>query len=117
MSDIEHVLPGARDLLALAAAYPQRYPCLLESAAPSAQSRYDILLAFPRDALMLHADGRVRDAAGNDRGADFLGALDAAFNAERVAHGSNALFSGGWALFLGYELAAQVEPGLRLPPT
>jgi len=112
----QRALPGARDLLALAAAYPQRYPCLLESAAPSARSRYDILLAFPRDALILHADGRVRDAAGNNRGADFLGALDAAFNAECVSHGTDALFSGGWALFLGYELAAQIEPGLRFPP-
>ena len=25
-------------------------------------------------------------------------------------------FRGGWALFLAYELAAQVEPSLELPP-
>jgi anthranilate synthase component 1 len=107
---------GARDLLALAAANPRRYPCLLESAVSSARSRCDILFAFPQDALALHADGRVRDAAGSDRGADFLGSLDAAFNAECASHGADAFFSGGWALFLGYELAGQIEPGLRFPP-
>ncbi|HST27978.1 MAG TPA: aminodeoxychorismate synthase component I [Rudaea sp.] len=112
----QRTLSGARDLLALTAAHPRRYPCLLESAAPSARSRYDILLAFPREALALHADGRVRDAAGVDRGADFLAALDVAFTAAHRPDLSDLLFSGGWVLFLGYELAAQIEPGLRFPP-
>jgi len=112
----QRAFDGARDLLALAAANPRRYPCLLESAVSSVRSRYDILFAFPQDALALHADGRVRDAAGNDRGTDFLAALDAAFNAERGPQGADALFTGGWVLFLGYEFAAQIEPGLRLPP-
>ncbi|HSM99901.1 MAG TPA: chorismate-binding protein, partial [Rudaea sp.] len=113
---VQRSLPGARDLLALAAAQPLRYPCLLESAAPAARSRYDILFAFPRYALVLHADGRVRDAAGIDHGADFPAALDAAFSAECVSSGADALFTGGWVLFLGYELAGQIEPGLNLPP-
>ncbi|MGH8040487.1 MAG: aminodeoxychorismate synthase component I [Rudaea sp.] len=121
MSIVQRTLPGVRDLLALAAAYPRRYPCLLESAAAGAQSRYDILFAFPQDALALHHDGRVRDAADKDCGADFLAALDAAW---RVAHlpcppqsGNGALpFAGGWALFMAYELAAQIESRLILPP-
>ena len=113
---MQRALSGARDLLALAAAQPMRYPCLLESAASGARSRYDILFAFAQDALVLHADGRVRDMAGRDCGADFLAALDAAFGAERTTAPSDSPFSGGWALFLGYELAAQVEPGLHLPP-
>jgi anthranilate synthase component 1 len=111
-------LPGVRDLLPLAAANPQRYPCLLESAASGGtQARYDVLLALPRDALMLGADGRVRDAAGNDCGSDFLDALDAAWRRERVARDAFArlAFRGGWAVFLGYELAAQIESRLRLP--
>src|SRR5690349_6841012 len=63
MTVVRRELPGARDLLALAAAQPQRYPCLLESAAQGGrQARYDILFAFPSDALALGSDGRVRDA-------------------------------------------------------
>ena len=82
------LLPGVRDLLALAAANPRRYPCLFESAASGGtQARYDMLLAFPQDSLTLFADCRVRDARGADRGADFLGALDAAW---RVDYAANA---------------------------
>jgi anthranilate synthase component 1 len=74
------------------------------------------LFAFPQDALALHADGRVLDAAGNDRGTDFLAALDAAFRAQCTTTRADLPFTGGWVLFLGYELAAQIEPGLRFPP-
>jgi anthranilate synthase component 1 len=109
-------LPGAHDLLPLAAADPRRYPCLLESAASATMSRYDILFAFPQDSLALHADGRVRDAAGNDRGANFLDVLDREWRDAHASAGSGMPFSGGWSLFFGYELAAQIEPGLRLPP-
>jgi anthranilate synthase component 1 len=118
-------LAGAADLLPLAAANPTRYPGLLESAAQGPHARYDILFAFPGEALILHRDGRVRDGVGNDRGASFLDALDAAWQSQRDANdaGSAALgpqpsalpFKGGWLLFLGYELAGEVEPGLRLP--
>jgi anthranilate synthase component 1 len=110
-------LPGVRDLLALAAANPQRYPCLFESAAGGGtQARYDILLAFPQDSLMLCADDRVRDANGVDRGTDFLRTLDAAWRAEYLPHTDSRLpFRGGWAVFLGYELAAQIESHLQLP--
>jgi anthranilate synthase component 1 len=107
-----------RDLLPLAAAHPQRYPCLLESvAAGGAQARYDILFAFPQDALSLDRDGRVRDARGNDLGNRFLGALDAAWRRERSDPRAAGLpFGGGWPLFLSYELAAEIEPRLTLPP-
>jgi anthranilate synthase component 1 len=100
------VVPGRRDLLALAAAFPQRYPCLLESVAHgTAQSRWDLLLAFPDTVLAKTG---------------FLGALDAAWQAERTAPAGtddDLPFHGGWALYLGYELAAEIEPCLRLPPT
>ncbi len=116
MSELRRTLPGARDLLALAAANPRRYPCLLESVASGTQSRYDILFAFPEDSIAFGADGRVRDGAGADRGPDFLDALDRAWHDARAGDASDLPFAGGWALFLGYELAAQIEPGLRLPP-
>lgn len=107
---------GQRDLLALAAAFPQRYPGLLESAARGAHARWDILFAFPQEALVLHQDGRVRDATGTDRGARFLNALDDAWNLQRSARNAASLpFTGGWLLYLGYELAETIEPTLRLP--
>jgi anthranilate synthase component 1 len=112
------ILSGRRDLLASAAAFPQRYPCLLESVVRgTAQSRYDILFAFPLDSLTLHADGRLVDAAGEVAHGRFLDALDAAWQAERLpASGDELPFHGGWALLLAYELAAQIEPTLRLRP-
>ncbi len=116
MSELRRTLPGARDLLALAAANPRRYPCLLESVADGANARYDILFAFPNDSIALDTDGRVRDATGRDRGADFLDVLDREWSSARTSAASDLPFCGGWALFLGYELAVQVEPGLHLPP-
>ena len=113
------VLGGRRDLLAPAVAFPARYPCLLESVVRgTAQSRYDILFAFPREALTLRADGTVRDGAGQVVAGAFLDALDAAWKAERVAHAEDDQlpFHGGWVLLLAYELAGDIEPRLRLRP-
>ncbi|MCX7512463.1 aminodeoxychorismate synthase component I [Frateuria sp. STR12] len=110
-------LPGGRrDLLAPAAAFPDRYPCLLESVLHgSAQARYDILFAFPREALMLSADGALHGAQQPQDGGGFLAALDAAWQAERVAaHIDGLPFHGGWVLLLAYELAGEIEPRLRL---
>ena len=114
------ILDGRRDLLAPAAAFPQRYPCLLESVVHgTAQSRYNILFAFPRERLTLHADGCLRDGAGVVREGRFLDALDAAWQAERLLPESDGLpFHGGWVLLLAYELAGEIEPTLKLrPPT
>jgi anthranilate synthase component 1 len=109
-------LDGRRDLLAPAAAFPARYPCLLESVVRgTAQSRYDILFAFPRERLTLQADGRLYDDAGVAREGRFLDALDAAWQAERLAPtGDDLPFHGGWVLLLAYELAGEIEPTLRL---
>ena len=110
-------LPGVRDLLPLAAANPQRYPCLLESVTHAgAQARYDVLFAFPQDALTLGHDGNTRDAKGHDTGKRFLDALDALWQQDATKDTcGNLPFCGGWALFLGYELTAQIEPSVRLP--
>ncbi|MFC5437604.1 aminodeoxychorismate synthase component I [Rhodanobacter umsongensis] len=112
------ILAGRRDLLAPAASFPQRYPCLLESMVRGTpQSRYDILFAFPGERLTLHADGRLCDGADNARAGRFLDALDAAWQAERLPPDDDELpFHGGWVLLLAYELAGQVEPTLKLLP-
>ncbi len=110
-------LAGRRDLLAPAAAIPDRYPCLLQSVLHgTAQSRYDILFAFPGDRLVLAADGVLRDGAGRVQPGRFLDALDRAWQAERcTAHDDDLPFHGGWVLFLSYELAGEIESSLRLP--
>lgn len=112
------VRPASRcpDLLALHRAFPDRYPFLLESVAHGTpQARYDLLFAFPGEALILDAAGLRRGASKPVPG-DFLTALDEWWRRERRPVSTHHLpFSGGWFLFLGYELAGQVEPRLRLP--
>lgn len=110
-------LAGRSDLLALAAARPERYPGLLESAADGTrQARYDLLFAFPQSTLQLDADGRVRDGDGTVLPGTFLDAFDAAWRRCRPARPPSGQlpFHGGWFLYLGYELAAEIEPRLKL---
>ena len=116
MTHVTREIAGVRDLLPLAAAAPARYPGLLESAVRGTpRARHDILFAFPQAALSLDADG-VRDGSGRRVDASFLDGLDAAWAAERVPRVAHELpFHGGWLLYLGYELAAAIEPVLRLP--
>jgi anthranilate synthase component 1 len=103
------------DLLALHRALPARYPFLLESAAPGPRNgRFDILFGFPGDSLVLHADGRIEGPEPWAGSADFLDALDAWWRSLRTAERAESLpFSGGWFVYLGYELAGQIEPGLH----
>ncbi|HKT42870.1 MAG TPA: aminodeoxychorismate synthase component I [Rhodanobacteraceae bacterium] len=110
-------IAGARDLLPLAAGHPGRYPGLVESAAPGPSARWDILFAFPEDRLVPGSqDGAARDVPGRDHGTHFLDALDGAWVEGCDAKADVDLpFTGGWLLYLGYELAREVEPSLALP--
>lgn len=114
------VLPASTDLLALHRCDPARYPVLLESSSGGPLGRFDLLLAHAGEGFALHRDGRVRTLSGVPVDGRFLDVLDAHWAAARAAAGDapsgTALpFRGGWALLLGYELAQQVEPVLRLP--
>ena len=104
------------DLLGLHRLSPQRYPFLLQSTVSTpALGRYDILFAFPGEALELGVDGVLRgNAATGQR--EFLAALDGWWESERCRAPLPALpFHGGWFLYLGYELAMEIEPTLTLP--
>lgn len=107
------------DLLRLHQQQPQRYPYLLESVADGGVlNRYNILFGFPRDSLVLrndelsYADKPVADST-------FLDALDHLWQAEKQPPSENQLsdlpFQCGWFVYLGYELAAQIETRLQLP--
>ncbi|MBC7984816.1 MAG: aminodeoxychorismate synthase component I [Candidatus Obscuribacterales bacterium] len=107
-------------LLRLHAAHPLRYPVLLQSAALGEPlGRYDILLAHPQAQLKLHAEGSLTGALEGDQGKGFLAALDLWWQRERIAADTDLAaampFRGGWFVFLGYELAGEIEPRLRLP--
>ncbi|WP_349258746.1 aminodeoxychorismate synthase component I [Steroidobacter sp.] len=104
-------------LLALHAAFPDRYPALFESAAAgNAATRFDILFAHPQARLSLRADGTLNFSTGsNDK--RFLPALDRWWQSERssATAGLDLPFTGGWLLYLGYEMAGEIEPRLHLP--
>jgi anthranilate synthase component I len=107
--------------LRLVAQFPGSYPGLLESSAPMGPSggggRFDILPIGSGECLRLDAHRRLSGphAAG---AAGFLRALEDWWLALRMPGDAASLpFTGGWLLFLGYELADEVEPRLRLPPS
>ena len=104
------------DLLILHHLEPKRYPHLLESAAAGTeQGRFDILFAFPGETLELPAEVPTGSALGH---AGFLEAFDRWWRREAVFDrpAPNLPFRGGWFVYLGYELAGEVEPTLVLPP-
>jgi anthranilate synthase component I len=104
----------------LAARLPARYPMLLDSAADGPLSRMSVLVAEPRAALWLDAEGRLGAQGTAIRGNSFFTALESWWLAEReetdeLDSPSEMPFAGGWAIFLGYEMAQEVEPRLSLP--
>jgi anthranilate synthase component I len=104
------------DLLRLHEFDPERYPHLLQSVTPGPQARFDILFAYPDASFVLGPDGRLQGV--DAEGVDFLAALDTAWRRESITPAEQPIelpFRGGWFLYLGYELAGQIEPRLRLP--
>jgi anthranilate synthase component 1 len=114
---IARPLPSGVDLLALQRRMPARFPLLLESVASgTAHGRWDMLLAADGTRITLDRDGRCLREDGQVAGDEFLAALDADWQALRLPREEPLWpFRGGWALLLGYELAAEVEPVLALP--
>lgn len=99
---------------------PARYPHLLQTAALGATgNQYDILFAFPGEKLVLDSSYCLH--FDTDQNAvlpeqDFLQALDQWWQKTGTHSGDEQLpFSGGWFVYLGYELAQQIEPSLALP--
>ncbi|WP_455375265.1 aminodeoxychorismate synthase component I [Kaarinaea lacus] len=119
------------DLLQLHSLNPSRYPYLLQSVAQSVnQPSYDILFACPQFSLELQVDDSLKikadfadcvdmgNLANHD---DVLSANDFLQNFENFwqqarqgwSTDSDLPFSGGWFMYLGYELSRQIEPRVQ----
>ncbi len=116
-------VPGAV-LRELAARQPQRYPVLLDSAALGPLARHSLLCAAPSAALWLDRDGHVGTAGVDAVAGGFLDNLEHWWRREMqsggVGEGQGVSegappFTGGWIVYAGYELAAEIERTLRLP--
>jgi anthranilate synthase component 1 len=104
------------DLAALGAALPQTYRFLLDSAEPGPLGTYSLLLRHNGESLWLDAAGVVH---GDAEEGGFLESLSRWYARECSPHNDPSTelpFSGGWFLYLGYEIAGEVEPVLDLPP-
>ena len=103
------------DLTGIATALPERYPFLLDSAATGPLGEYSLLLRTNGEQLCLHADGRVTGPKGSG---GFLDRFDQWYKREEQTPGDSDAwpFVGGWFLYLGYELAAEIEPVVDFPP-
>jgi anthranilate synthase component I len=113
---IRPIKVAPNSLLALHAAHPSRYPVLLDSAATGVElGRFDILFAHPEASMTLERDGTLIDHTGAASPTSFLEALDRWWRElYQPTSASRLPFLGGWFVYLGYELAGQIESRLRL---
>ncbi|HIF89331.1 MAG TPA: aminodeoxychorismate synthase component I [Candidatus Thioglobus sp.] len=92
---------AAVDLAALCYYDKERYPFLLESVHHNDINRYSILFAFPGQSIVLN------DFADFN----FLSELESKLKNDHQS--SDLPFSGGWFVYLSYELIGQIEPTLK----
>lgn len=108
-------LSSNHDITDIASALSGPYPYLLDSAAPGPLGQFSLLLRTSGEQLCLHGNG---DISGPGEGAGFLSRLDSWYQQEKcpVQKEKTWPFIGGWFLYLGYELAAEIEPVVGHPP-
>jgi len=78
-------------------------------------TRFDILPMASGEWLRLDSHGELSGAHAGRQG--FLSALEDWWMALRLPRSLNLPFTGGWLLYLGYELAAEIESRLQMPPS
>ena len=110
---VNEVLEASVNLLALHEYDPVFYPYLLQSTSGDGKlGRFDILFANPQEALVLESCGTL-SGPYSESADGFLDALDK-WHADVDKRSGPEPFAGGWFVFLGYELAAEIEPSLKL---
>ena len=99
----------------------QRYPFLLSSSAiKQNNTQYDILIAFPQYDLTLSADKSLSCSNPEIKlQKGFLDTLEALLenstvDVEQSREGSELPFTGGWFVYLSYEMAEEIEPHLDM---
>jgi len=119
------IIQNISDLLPLHQQWQQEFPFYLQSAISDPgtyqNARYDILFAFPQETLILEKDGLLSGSEIHYDSNDFLSEFDHLW---KVVSDKNLVnlnpdipFMGGWFVYLGYELAGQIESRLNLPET
>ena len=114
-----HWLDQVPDLTELSRGAPDSFPYLLESTAGGPLGGHSILLHAAGPKLVAR---RGRELTGPGEGSTFFARLDSWFRQESdtassVPRGApdRLPFRGGWFVYLGYEMAAEIEPSLTLP--
>ena len=97
-----------------------RYPYLLSSSAVRQNNtQYDILIAFPQYTLTLNADKTLHCSDESLSLSDgFFATLENFYQQNKVAESEahdDLPFTGGWFVYLAYEMAEEIEPRLSLP--
>ena len=102
------------DLPGIAVALPAHYPFLLDSAANGPLSEYSLLLRTSGEQLCVQSDGHI---SGPGDSSGFLQRLNDWYQQEKTSSSGSGEwpFNGGWFLYLGYELAAEIEPVVNFP--
>lgn len=97
-------IPSNFDLLDCHAANPTQYPFLLESnAVKHSDNSFDILFAFPEE----------RIESFDLKNDDFFSKFERSFNQNKKPNPNDNLpFTGGWFVFLSYELVGSIEKKL-----
>ncbi|WP_376695466.1 aminodeoxychorismate synthase component I [Wenzhouxiangella sp. EGI_FJ10305] len=103
-------LTAPASLLALHRQFPDQWPYLLASSASAGKlGRWSLLLRAADEAPL------ILDQAAVGAGPGFLDELaDRQREAESESSDRRFPFCGGWFVYLGYELAGEIEPGLKL---
>jgi len=106
-------------LRSLAADHAARYPVFFDSAASGPLAKYSMLASEPTAALFRDGDGKLSANHREIIAGGFLDNLEAWYRDEASAPapaGHPTLpFLGGWFVYLGYEVAAEIEPRVRMP--
>ena len=103
------------DLLSLHQEQPDQWPFLLASTATGGPlGRWSMLLAAGGERLWLDSSGVLHGPGQGDGFLERLESWTGSPSADRPSK-QNLPFAGGWFVYLGYELAAEIEPGLALP--
>ena len=117
------LLPDNLDLTQLCHTQPDDYPYALMSTVSvnGANSRYNVFFAYPQQSLALDHNNTLLNETGVtlEKKSGFLDGMECWWKSLRTEPESNPdndlPFTGGWFVYLSYELAAEIEPRLQLP--